>query len=105
MDEVSTILTSVRSFSSLDRQSPLYYAVRDNKIEASRRLIELLGTTPEERRKKLNHRDTENETVLFYAVNEGHFEMTKMLIELGADYNIENSSQKTVYDIVKNIGK
>jgi len=68
-------------------------------------LIELLGTNDEERRKKINHRDTENETVLFYAVNEGHFEMTKMLIELGADYNLENSSQKTVYDIVKNIGK
>ncbi|CAI2365296.1 unnamed protein product [Moneuplotes crassus] len=87
------------------RQSPLYYAVRDNKIEAARRLIELLGTNDEERRKKINHRDTENETVLFYAVNEGHFEMTKVLIELGADYNLENSSQKTVYDIVKNIGK
>jgi len=36
------------------QQSPLYYAVRDNKLEAAKRLIDLLGTTEEEIITKVN---------------------------------------------------
>ena len=83
------------------RQSPLYYAVRENHIDTAQLLIDYFGPDESERKRKINQRDTENETALFYAVNEGHLEMTKMLIENGADFNIENNSHRTVYDIVK----
>lgn len=83
------------------RQTPLYYAVRENKLETARKLITLLGDTPEERRRRLNHIDTENETALFYSCNEGHYEMTVLLVESGIDYNIENKERLTCLDIAK----
>ena len=79
-------------------QTPLYYAVRDNRMPTVLKLLELCGSE-EEAAKYINHSDVENETCLFYSCIEGHLDMTKFLIERGADFTIENKLGQTVLDM------
>jgi len=81
------------------KQTPLYYAVRENRVETAKKMISCLGDTDEERRKRINHMDSETE--IFYACNEGHYDMTVLLVENGADFNIENKDRLTCLDVWK----
>ena len=70
-------------------QTPIYYCVRDNKIETVKLMIEL-GTN-------INIEDKYGQTCLFYAIREGHSEIVELLIQKGANVNQVDKKKRTPY--------
>ena len=70
-------------------QTPIYYCVRDNKIETVKLMIEL-GTN-------INIEDKYGQTCLFYAIREAHIEIVELLIEKGANVNQVDKKKRTPY--------
>ena len=70
-------------------QTPIYYCVRDNKLETVKLMIEL-GTN-------INIEDVYGQTCLFYAIRENHFEIVELLIQKGANVNQVDKKKRTPY--------
>ena len=70
-------------------QTPIYYCVRDNKIETVKLMIDL-GTN-------INIEDKYGQTCLFYAIREGHFDIVELLIQKGANVNQTDKKKRTPY--------
>ena len=70
-------------------QTPIYYCVRDNKIETVKLMIEL-GTN-------INIEDKYGQTCLFYAIREAHSEIVELLIQKGANVNQVDKKKRTPY--------
>ena len=70
-------------------QTPIYYCVRDNKIETVKLMIEL-GTN-------INIEDEYGQNCLFYAIRENHFEIVELLIQKGANVNQVDKKKRTPY--------
>ena len=70
-------------------QTPIYYCVRDNKIETVKLMIEL-GTN-------INIEDLYGQTCLFYAIREGHYDIVELLIQKGANVNQVDKKKRTPY--------
>ena len=68
-------------------QTPIYYCVRDNKIETVKLMIEL-GTN-------INIEDLYGQTCLFYAIREGHYDIVEFLIKHGANVNKSDKKKQT----------
>lgn len=64
------------------RQTPLFYASREGRVQFISEFIEL-GANP-------MHKDKVNQTALFYAAREGQLEVCKLLIERGCDPNFQD---------------
>ena len=70
-------------------QTPIYYCVRDNKIETVKLMIEL-GTN-------INIEDKFGQNCLFYAIREGHVDIVELLVEKGANVNQVDKKKRTPY--------
>ena len=70
-------------------QTPIYYCVRDNKIETVKLMIEL-GTN-------INIEDLYGQTCLFYAIREGHYDIVELLVNKGANVNQVDKKKRTPY--------
>jgi len=74
-------------------QTPIYYCVRDNKIETVKLMIEL-GTN-------INIEDEYGQNCLFYAIRENHFEIVELLIQKGANVNQVDKKKRTPYSFAE----
>jgi ankyrin repeat protein len=76
-------------------QTPIYYCVRDNKIETVKLMIEL-GTN-------INIEDEYGQNCLFYAIRENHFEIVELLIQKGANVNQVDKKKMTPYSFAEKL--
>ena len=74
-------------------QTPIYYCVRDHKIETVKLMIDL-GTN-------INIEDKYGQTCLFYAIREGHVDIIELLIEKGANVNQVDKKKRTPYSFAE----
>ena len=74
-------------------QTPIYYCVRDNKIETVKLMIDL-GTN-------INIEDKYGQTCLFYAIRERHNDIVELLIEKGANVNQVDKKKRTPYSFAE----
>ena len=74
-------------------QTPIYYCVRDNKLETVKLMIEL-GTN-------INIEDKYGQNCLFYAIREGHFDIVELLIQKGANVNQVDKKKRTPYSFAE----
>ena len=70
-------------------QTPIYYCVRDHKIETVKLMIEL-GTN-------INIEDKFGQNCLFYAIRQGHIDIVKLLIEKGVNVRQVDKKKRTPY--------
>ena len=74
-------------------QTPIYYCVRDHKLETVKLMIDL-GTN-------INIEDKYGQTCLFYAIREGHKDVVELLIEKGANVNQVDKKKRTPYSFAE----
>ena len=74
-------------------QTPIYYCVRDHKIETVKLMIEL-GTN-------INIEDKYGQTCLFYGIREGHIDIVELLIQKGANVNQVDKKKRTPYSFAE----
>lgn len=74
-------------------QTPIYYCVRDHKLETVELMIDL-GTN-------INIEDKYGQTCLFYAIREGHIDIVKLLIQKGANVNQVDKKKRTPYSFAE----
>ena len=74
-------------------QTPIYYCVRDHKIETVNLMIELGAN--------INIEDKYGQTCLFYAIREGHFDIVELLIQKGANVNQVDKKKRTPYSFAE----
>ena len=74
-------------------QTPIYYCVRDNKLETVKLMIELGAN--------INIEDKFGQTCLFYAIREGHMDIIELLIQKGANVNQVDKKKRTPYSFAE----
>ena len=74
-------------------QTPIYYCVRDHKIETVKLMIDL-GTN-------INIEDKYGQTCLFYGIREGHIDIVELLIQKGANVNQVDKKKRTPYSFAE----
>lgn len=74
-------------------QTPIYYCVRDHKLDTVKLMIEL-GTN-------INIEDKYGQTCLFYAIREGHIDIVELLIKNGANVNQVDKKKRTPYSFAE----
>jgi ankyrin repeat protein len=74
-------------------QTPIYYCVRDHKLETVKVMIDLGAN--------INIEDKYGQTCLFYAIREGHYDIVELLIEKGANVNQIDKKKRTPYSFAE----
>lgn len=74
-------------------QTPIFYCVRDHKIDNVKLMIEL-GTD-------INIEDKYGQTCLFYAIREGHYDIVELLIQKGANLNVVDKKKRSPYSFAE----
>ena len=74
-------------------QTPIYYCVRDNKLETVKLMIKL-GTN-------INIEDKYGQNCLFYAIREGHIDIVELLIDKGVNVNQVDKKKRTPYSFAE----
>jgi ankyrin repeat protein len=74
-------------------QTPIYYCVRDHKLETVKVMIDLGAN--------INIEDKYGQTCLFYAIREGHYDIVELLIEKGANVNQVDKKKRTPYSFAE----
>ena len=74
-------------------QTPIYYCVRDHKLETVKLMIELGAN--------INIEDKYGQTCLFYAIREGHIDIIELLIQKGANVNQVDKKKRTPYSFAE----
>ena len=74
-------------------QTPIYYCVRDHKLETVKLMIKL-GTN-------INIEDKYGQNCLFYAIREGHIDIVELLIDKGVNVNQVDKKKRTPYSFAE----
>lgn len=70
-------------------QNPIYYAVREGKVDVVKFLIE--------KGADINVEDKFGQNCIFYSVRQGHVDVTQLLIDNGANLNKVDKKKMSVY--------
>ena len=76
-------------------QTPIYYSVRDNKLETVKLMIDL-GSN-------INIEDKYGQTCIFYAIRECHMDIIELLIKKGANVNQVDKKKRTPYSYAEKL--